>query len=620
MKKLVVIILSVIVFLSFSQQVFAYNDYYIKNYVVNITVNEDSTYDVQEIIDVFFSVDRHGIYRTIPTSYSNQRAIISNVSINDQYSTSKTMKETTYKIGNAETFVRGDKQYVISYTYDIGDDNIPEFDQFYYNIIGPNWDTQIENVKFNITFPKDFDENKIWLSKGDYGSTASDQSGFKKIGYKIEGYSADLGPYEGLTIKVEFPEGYFIGERNNADASRNGAIIGWILCLGLIILLYLLWVKHGKDDKLYPTVQFQAPEGMTSAEVGYVVDGIVDNKDITSLIIYWADKGFLKIEELKKNKFRFTKIMIPVDGKKYEEKMFTSFFALGNGQEVTTDDLEQRFYSELPSLKQLVKWEYKGKKLLFSKKADRIAAASLLSVVIPIAIQVYVILSGFSGMEFVIATLFASVFSISLGAVFKQFIKKWHVMTKTARASRIIFVAFALGIMALVTFLILFIVRDSFYQSIWSISFVISETIRTVLTLSAVFLLSGLMEKRTDYGKEILEKLLGLKEFIETAEMDKLKLMSKENPEYFYNILPYAMVLGLDRTWAKKFESLTIEPPNWYQGAYGRAFSSMIFYSHFNSFVAKTSTSMQMPKSSGSSMGGGGFSGGGVGGGGGGSW
>lgn len=620
MKKLVVVLLSVIILLSFSHDVKAYHDYYIKNYEVNIVVNEDSTYEVQEIIDVFFNIDKHGIYRTIPTSYSNQRAIISDVRINDKYTTSKTLQETTYKIGDAEIYVRGDRQYTISYTYDIGDDNIPEFDQFYYNIIGTGWDTYIENVTFNITFPKDFDAEKIWLSQGEYGAIGLTQAGFKKVGYRVEGYSGKLNAYEGLTIKVEFPEGYFIGERNNADKSKSISMIGWILCLGLIGLLYLLWIKHGKDDKLYPTVQFTAPDGMTSAEVGYVVDGIVDNKDITSLIIYWADKGFLKIEEMKKNKFRFTKLMIPVDGKKYEEKMFTSFFALGNGQEVTTDDLEQRFYSELPSLKQLVKWEYKGDKLLFSKKAESISVISLISVLLPVAILFLVITSGFIGMEFIIGTIFASVFAISIGAVFKQFIKKWHVMKKSARVSRIVLSAFTLGIMTIVIFLVLLVAKDTLYQSIWTDAFVVSETFRTILTLSAIYLLSGIMEKRTEYGKELLEKLLGLKEFIETAEMDKLKMMSEENPEYFYNILPYATVLELDRTWAKKFESITIEPPNWYQGVYGRGFSSMIFYSHFNSFVTKTSTSMQMPKSSGSSMGGGGFSGGGVGGGGGGSW
>jgi len=622
MKKILAVVILLVIIVSFSSSVFAYSDYYIKNYEINIVVNEDNTYDIEEVIDVYFEINKHGIFRTIPTSYSNQRAIIKNLSISEPFSTSKTLQDTTYKIGDKDIVLQGDKQYIIKYTYDMGEDNIPEFDQFYFNIIGSGWDTSIEHVDFTIQFPKDFDKDKIWLSTGEYGSTGSNQASYAKLGYKITGNSGMLFPYEALTIKVEFPEGYFVGERDNNDLSKTISMISWIACLGLIILLYLLWIKNGKDDKLYPTVQFSAPSGMTSAEVGYVIDGIVDNKDITSLIIYWADKGWLKIEELKKRKFRFTKIMLPVDGKKYELKMFSAFFALGDGIEVTTDDLEQNFYTELPSLKQLVKWEFKGEKELFSKNANSLSNISLLAVIIPIVALNALMFSGMLNMEFIFASVFASIFAIIFGVLFKKFYKKWHVMSKVAKISTLIFICFALGVASFAILLTLYVVRESYYQSIWSIWFILGETFRTILTLVSVYVLSGVMEKRTKYGHEQLEKLLGLKDFIKTAEMEKLKALSEENPAYFYNILPYAMVLGLDRTWAKKFESITIEAPNWYGGAYSRGFSSMLFYSHFNSCMSKTSSSMQMPKptSTGSSMGGGGFSGGGGGGGGGGSW
>ncbi|MDE8209599.1 hypothetical protein PT115_09135, partial [Erysipelothrix rhusiopathiae] len=36
----------------------------------------------------------------------------------------------------------------------------------------------------------------------------------------------------------------------------------------------------------------------SSAEIGYVYRGYSKSQDIVSLIIYWASKGFLTIEEL----------------------------------------------------------------------------------------------------------------------------------------------------------------------------------------------------------------------------------------------------------------------------------------------------------------------------------
>ena len=97
-----------------------------------------------------------------------------------------------------------------------------------------------------------------------------------------------------------------------------------------------------------------------------------------------------------------------------------------------------------------------------------------------------------------------------------------------------------------------------------------------------------------------------------------------ENPSYFYDILPYTYVLGVSSKWIKKFESINVEPPDWYSGydpfTYNR-------FSHFlNDTITTANASMvSTPSSSGSTYSGGGFSGGGFsgggsGGGGGGSW
>ena len=41
---------------------------------------------------------------------------------------------------------------------------------------------------------------------------------------------------------------------------------------------------------------------MTPAEIGYIIDGTIDQKDMTSMIMYYADRGYLKVAEYKKNK------------------------------------------------------------------------------------------------------------------------------------------------------------------------------------------------------------------------------------------------------------------------------------------------------------------------------
>ena len=91
----------------------------------------------------------------------------------------------------------------------------------------------------------------------------------------------------------------------------------------------------------------------------------------------------------------------------------------------------------------------------------------------------------------------------------------------------------------------------------------------------------------------------------------------EENPEYFYDILPYTYVLDVSSKWMNKFESLTMSAPTWYSSEDDRAFDYIMF-SHFMS--STMSTAMTSMTSTPSSSSGGGFSGGGSGGGGGGSW
>ena len=50
------------------------------------------------------------------------------------------------------------------------------------------------------------------------------------------------------------------------------------------------------------------------------------------------------------------------------------------------------------------------------------------------------------------------------------------------------------------------------------------------------------------------------------VEKDKLEMLVNDNPNYFFDILPYAYVLGVSDIWSKKFESIAIAPPTWYVG------------------------------------------------------
>ncbi len=139
------------------------------------------------------------------------------------------------------------------------------------------------------------------------------------------------------------------------------------------------------------------------------------------------------------------------------------------------------------------------------------------------------------------------------------------------------------------------------------------------------------MDKRTKQGNRWLGQILGLREFILNCEKERLELLAAENPSAFYEILPYAYVLGVSDVWASRFESLIIPQPDWYVSSrsYGSSFSAWLWWGSFHHSFRNFSSAASYIEPKGSSghgggsiggFGGGGFSGGGFGGGGGGSW
>ncbi len=152
----------------------------------------------------------------------------------------------------------------------------------------------------------------------------------------------------------------------------------------------------------------------------------------------------------------------------------------------------------------------------------------------------------------------------------------------------------------------------------------------TASILGAFALISYFMwfeVKLTPEGNEEREKWLGFKEFLYRTERYRVQNLT---PDMFYTFLPYAMIFGIEKEWAKRFEGIVVNSPDWHTsptisnsgsssfvssgsaGAFSAGAFSASLSSSFSSAFASSSGS------SGGASGGGGSAGGGGGGGGGG--
>lgn len=537
---------------------YIFSPYYIESYDVSINVLEDNTLQIKEHISAYFNQPRHGIYRNIPLKNTVQRtdgtqntfyAKVKNLKVSEEYSDDSDLfsNECSFRIGDEDKTVTGSHAYTISYDYAIGRDTGVGYDELYYNIIGDGWDTYIQNVSFDITMPKDFDETLLGFSSGAYGSVGTDNIEYTVNGRSITGtLNKTLSPGNAFTVRLELPENYFSFNAAAYYAKLSSMIVIPILTL---IAAILLWAKYGRDEKVVEVVEFYPPEGMSSADVAYWYKGSAELTDMVPLLIELANEGFLEINDIGKGRRSNTEIKLVreyngIDRNK--DLFYRGLKSCSSNGLVYTKDLKGRFNEHLAKV---------------------------------------------------------------LGNCCSRQVRN-RIFNRKSLTMRLL--GWVLSIAGVAADLI---ILDNINAGGEKFMFFIVGALISI----AAFAVSCLVRQRTPEGHRILQHITGFKLFLETAEKEKLEELVLDDPKYFYDILPYAYVLGVSDKYMEKFEDIAIPPPTWYNGC--STFDYLMFR-HFIRDAINTSSSAMVytPPSSSGSSGGGGFSGGGSGGGGGGSW
>jgi hypothetical protein len=66
--------------------------------------------------------------------------------------------------------------------------------------------------------------------------------------------------------------------------------------------------------------------------------------------------------------------------------------------------------------------------------------------------------------------------------------------------------------------------------------------------------------RRSDAGRQASRQVLGLRRYLHKADRSQLQRLSDNDPDYFHNLAPYALALGVDKPFAKRFGKLQIPP------------------------------------------------------------
>ena len=591
---------------------------------VNVVWKKDRSCKIEYKTEARFNESGHGIYVDIPVN-SGER--IRNLSLTAKTGNGRVLPyrlehESGFSIvravvGDEDRLISRGNTLVCEWSYDYITPVHPDgADILDINAIGYGWTSDIKKAVVSVTYPA-----KPQAASG-FGVYVGDDK-FTDVSVSADGltYTVNVGrlnAFENVRVKHKMPKGTL---KSYTSAEPIATITVGVAILAAAILLMLF---VGKDKPLSPVVDFYPPrvdgdDGrkryMLPVQMGKIIDGTCSDDDVTSLIFYWASEGYIEIEE--KNGETYFKRLRKLDAvTSYEKNLFDKMFSYSTNDDdgvpvVSMSALTGKLYSAVSQTKAELNARYKGKlyKTPYTVLAVAFGVICALFGVLTAVLCTLRVGALFFNPAGVIVLLPVAV-AAGFGTVLMLNYQKLSA-TKQKLFLALLFAAtvlLAVGVMLLIPT----------HAMSWVEKFVFAAC------LGSSSALAPFLTKRTSFYTEQLNDIVGFRNFLRDAEKDRLETLLKDDPQYYYNILPYANVLGVSDIWADKFKGLAVEPPTYYRGGNISLFDVIIINRLMRS-VGRT-ISYTPPKASGRSFSGGGHSGGhgggfgGFGGGGGGRW
>ena len=569
--------IGILVFLPFTVHA---QDFTINDFTANILVNSDSSFTVKETLTVEFHRPRHGIYREIPYIYTdslgnNIRTPTEVLSVSDGNGNKLKAKIIrsgnilNIRIGDPDSYVSGLQKYELFYKVENAILFFDDHDELYWNVTGNYWKAEIKHAQCTVSLAGE--KTKEFRASCYTGRSGSRETQCKQI--RVDNSVEFIGlksfpPDEGLTIAYGWDKGLV----TPPSSFRKFLWLvnlrqNWVFILPVLSFFFMLflWMQAGRDPVVREsvTVMYSPPE---------------HNK----IPLTPAEVGAMIDETLDPRDITATIVGLAVKGYIMIE-------------------------------------ETKVEGLIFDKKDYYLKKVKEPDAALS-AFEMQLMLNIFGSMPGKMISELKNSFYKNIPDLKKSLYagllqKKYF--TASPEKIRLIYTGagFGAGIAAAVILSMLF--GDSI------------EGPRAVITGVLIGLIvlgfSRFMPAKTRLGSSVRMHILGFREFMERAEKDQLARLKDQN--LFSKFFPYALALNVADNWAKAFEGIYQEPPDWYSSTSGIAtFSPANFTHSFNSAMSDMSSAIySAPRGSGAGgsggfSGGGGSSGGGFGGGGGGSW
>lgn len=388
------------------------------------------------------------------------------------------------------------------------------------------FDYPIQAMNFTINMPAET-TGKPAFSSGYMQTSIESIVSCTVTGKSITGsLTQALRDRETLTLNMEVPETMFPGKLEVAREGNPEAVYMGI-CAGAALLYWLLTMRCLPLIRQFRTTP---PEGITAGELGSHLT--TAGADLTMMVFSWARLGYLRICPDKHGRVILQKRMeMGNERTAFENHCFQLLFAKKNLVDATGTayaKLCRRVYQTVPGMKEMYRRK-SGNINLFRAISCGISLFSGICFAMNITrnstLQVILaILLGLLGIF--------SAWAIQGGAY------KIHVRGKIP-----LYISTA-------------------FSLIWILVGVIAGQVLIALLAVLAQILAGLAAayggKRSDLGRQQAGQILGLRHHLRHIPREELASLMENNPDYFFEMIPYAIALGADSKFARTFGNMNV--------------------------------------------------------------
>ena len=384
----------------------------------------------------------------------------------------------------------------------------------------------VEKLEFSVTLPGAFDTSPTF-SSGYYQESIESVIVYTKNPTQntISGVvNQRMQDHETLTMRLLVPAELF----NQAVTSVFHVGPYWTIAGILTGLALIYWLLTLRAMPLARIRCSAPPEGVTAGELGSRL--VHTGADLTMMVLTWAQLGYLVITMDDNGRvFLHKRMEMGNERSAFENHLFRNLFRkrpVVDGTGYHYAQLCRKAASEVP-----------GARSDYMASSGNPALLRLLCVAVG---AVAAAAMGGAMTDSFVARIFLALFFCALGAAaslaIQEGCKYFHLRSKLP-----LFIA--LGCIGL-----------------WVLISILSGQWAIMILGILVQILGGLSNayggRRSELGRQTASEILGFRHYLKTVTREELQRILKYNPDYYFEMAPYALALGVDEVFAKRFERL----------------------------------------------------------------